>query len=129
MAVGLVVVAIGLFGIVVPSLLLELGRSLLTPMALYMVAALRILICVVLVRVAPVSRMPGVLRALGIIIIIAGVLTPFFGVERSLAVLEWWSSQGEAFMRVTAGLPVAIGLFIIYAVTSPHGFAAVRRNR
>ncbi len=124
MAIGLIMGAIGLIGIVVPSLILEFGQSLLTPAALYIVAALRIGIGVVLVRVAPVSRMPKVLVVLGILIIIAGLLTPFFGVERSRAILDWWSSQGASFMRVCAGVPVALGLFIVYAVISPRRTAA-----
>ena len=117
MAIGFIIGAIGVVGVGAPSLLLEFGRSLLTPTALYIVAALRIGIGVVLVRVAPISRMPKVLRVLGILIIIAGVLTPFFGVERSRAVLDWWSSQGPSFMRLLASVAVAFGLFIVYVVT------------
>jgi hypothetical protein len=124
MAIGLIIGAIGIVGVVVPSLLLEFGRSLLTPTALYIVAALRIGIGVVLVRIAPVSRTPKGLRVLGILIIIAGLLTPFFGVERSRAILDWWSSQGPSFMRVCAGVAVAFGLFIVYAVTSLRRTAA-----
>ena len=117
MAIGLIIAAIGIAGVGAPSLLLEFGRSLLTPTALYIVSAIRIGIGIVLVWVAPVSRMPGVLRVLGILIIIAGVLTPFVGVERSLGVLEWWSRQGPSFMRTSASLAIAFGLFIVYAVT------------
>ena len=124
MTIGLIIGALGIVGVVVPSLLVEFGRSLLTPMALYIVAALRIGIGFVFVRVAPASRTPTILRVLGIFIIIAGVLTPFFGVERSRAILEWWSNQGPSFMRVCAGVPIAFALFIVYAVTSPRRTAA-----
>lgn len=124
MAIGLIIAAIGLVGVVLPSLLLEFGRSLLTPTALYIVAALRIGIGVVLVRVAPVSRTPMILHVLGILVIIAGVLTPFFGVERSRVILEWWSSQEPSFTRACAGVAVAFGLFVVYAVTSPRRTAA-----
>jgi hypothetical protein len=117
MAIGLIIGAIGIAGVAAPSLLLEFGRSLLTPTALYIVSAFRIGIGVVLVWVAPVSRMPRVLRVLGILIIIAGVLTPFFGVERSRAVFDWWSSQGPSFMRILASVAIGFGLFIVYAVT------------
>ncbi len=119
-AIGLVIGAIGLVGVVAPSIILEFGRSLLTPAALYAVAALRIGIGVVLVRVAPDSRLPTVLRILGILIIIAGVLTPFFGVERSRAILDWWSNQGPLVTRLCLSVAIAFGLFIVYAVTSPR---------
>ena len=124
MAIGLIIGAIGLVGVVAPSLLLEAGQSLLTPTGLYIVAALRIAIGLVLVRVAPDSRTPKILRIVGVLIIIAGVLTPFFGVERSRAIFDWWSSQGLMFMRLGAGVAVAFGLFIVYAVTLPRRTAA-----
>ena len=120
LAIGLALLAIGLVGVAVPSLVLEFGQSLLTSTALYVVAALRIGIGIVLVRVAHGSRYPRVLRILGILIIIAGVLTPFFGVDRSRALLEWWSSQGLLFVRLAAGVAIAFGLFIFHAVASPR---------
>jgi hypothetical protein len=123
-AVGLIISAIGLIGVVAPLLVLEFGRSLLTPTALYFVAAFRIGIGVVLVRVAPVSRVPAVLRIVGIFVIIAGVLTLFLGVEHSRAILDWWSNQGPTFMRFCLSLPMALGLFIVYVVTSPRRTAA-----
>lgn len=122
--IGLLIGAVGLVGMVAPSLLLEFGRSLLTPTALYVVAALRIGIGVVLVRIAAVSRLPKVLRVLGVFFILAGLATPFFGVERARAVFDWWSSQGAWFMRVCAGVPVAFALFIVYAVIPPRRAAA-----
>jgi uncharacterized membrane protein len=120
MAIGLAIATIGLVVVAAPSLLLEFGQSLLTPTALYIVAAVRIGIGLVLVRVAPDSRTPKVLRIVGILIIIAGLLTPFFGVERSRAIFDWLSGQDPLFVRLGAGVAVAFGLFIIYAVTSPR---------
>jgi len=123
-AIGLSIGAIGLVGVVAPSIILDIGRSLLTPAALYAVAALRIGIGAVLVRVASASRLPTVLRIVGIVIIIAGVLTLFLGVERSRAIFDWWANQGSAFMRFCLIGPMAVGLFIVYALTSPRRTAA-----
>jgi hypothetical protein len=116
--VGVLITALGFVGLAAPSALLACAHSLQTPTALYVIAALRVGFGVVLVRVAALSRAPITLRVLGVLIIIAGIITPFFGVERSRAVVEWWSAQGSTFMRVWAGIAVAFGLFIIYAVTS-----------
>ena len=120
MAIGLAFAAIGLIGVAAPSLVLEFGQSLLTPTALYVVAALRICVGIVLVRVAPASRHPKILRVVGILIIIAGVLTPFFGVDRSRAVFDWLSSQRPLLVRLGAGVAAAFGLFIVCAVTLPR---------
>jgi hypothetical protein len=124
MALGLIVAAIGVLGVAAPSVLLEFGRSLQTTNALYSVAAVRVMFGAILLWVAPVSRTPKILRVLGVSIIIAGVFTPFFGVERSRAIFDWWSTQGSFFTRAWAIVAVVFGLFIVYAVASPRRSAA-----
>ena len=122
--IGLLIAAVCLVGVVAPSYILEIGRSLLTPMSLYGVAALRIGFGVVLLLVAADSRLPTALRVFGIAIILAGVFTLFLGVERSGAILDWWSGQGPLFMRFSLAVPLVMGLFIVYALTSPRRAAA-----
>jgi hypothetical protein len=124
MALGLIVAAIGVLGVAAPSVLLEFGRSLQTTNALYSVAAVRVMFGAILLWVAPVSRTPKILRVLGVSIIIAGVFTPFFGVERSRAIFDWWSTQGSFFTRAWAIVAVVFGLFIVYAVAPPRRSAA-----
>jgi hypothetical protein len=114
--VGLFIVAMGMFGIAAPHGLLAAVRSILTLRGLYLVAAVRIVFGVILVLVAPSSRAPRVLRLLGFIMLVAGLTTPFFGVDRARAMLDWWSAGGPAFMRLWAGFAVALGAFVVYAV-------------
>ncbi len=121
---GLVIAAIGVLGVAAPSVLLELGQSLQTTNALYFVAGVRVIFGAILLWVASASRTPRILRALGVCIIIAGAITPFFGVERSRAMFEWWSAQGSLFTRAWATVAIVFGLFVVYAVTSPRRAAA-----
>ena len=93
-SLGLIIAAVGLLGVAAPSVLLEFGRLLQSTNALYIVAGVRVMFGGVLLWVAPTSRTPRIFRVLGVFIIIAGVITPFFGVERSRAMFEWWSTQG-----------------------------------
>jgi len=123
-AMALIIAGIGVVGVVSPPLLLEFARTLLTPGALYVVAVVRVILGLVLVWVASASRAPMTFRVFGIIIIVAGVLTQFFGVERSRAVFDWWSLQTPLFMRAWAALAVVFGLFVIYALTSHRQAAA-----
>ena len=123
-ALGLIIAAIGVLGVATPLALLEFGRSLQTTNALYIVAAVRVMFGAVLLWVAPASRTPKILRVLGVFIIVAGLFTPFFGVERSRAMFDWWSTQGPLFTRMWAMVAVAFGLFIVYVVTSPRRSAA-----
>jgi hypothetical protein len=117
---GVLIAAVGLVGMAAPSVLLEFGRSLQTAGALYAVAAVRIAFGVLLWSAASASRMPRTFRVIATIVIVAGLLTPFFGVERTQAMLTWWSSQGQLFMRASTSLAVILGVFIIYAFASPR---------
>lgn len=124
MVLGLAIAVVGLLGVAAPSVLLEFGRSLQTTNGLYVVAAIRVVFGAVLLWAAPRSRMPRILRLLGALIIIAGVSTPFLGIERFRAMFDWWSSQGAFFTRAWAVVAIAFGLFIAYAVTTRRQSAA-----
>jgi len=115
-SVALFVMVVGAAGIVTPDSLLTVGRNILTPTGLYVIAALRVGIGLLLMTVAGSSRAPRTLRVVGAFVIVAGLATPLFGVERSRAILEWEAARGTALVRVGAALMVAIGGFIAYAV-------------
>lgn len=116
LVVALFVMVVGLAGVFTPDSLLTVGRYVVTPVGLYVIAALRIAIGLVLMLVAPGSRTPRTLRALGAVVFIAGLTTPFFGVERARAILDWEATQGTALLRLGAGLAIALGGFIAFAV-------------
>jgi hypothetical protein len=122
--IGAVIAGVGVVGVLAPALLLDLGRSLLSSNGLYGVAAIRVAFGVLLLLVASLSRMPRTLRVIGVIIILNGLVTPFFGVERSEALLNWFSMRGPAFVRVMALLAIAFGAFVVYVV-SPRRQPAV----
>src|ERR1022692_5166830 len=108
MALGFIVATIGAVGVVAPDVLLELGESLLTPTVLYIAAAVRVIFGAVLLWVAPVSRTPKTLRVFGVLLVLAGVITPSIGIEHSRATLDWLLSQGPLFMRAWAGVAVVL---------------------
>jgi hypothetical protein len=116
--VGLIIAAIGIVGMAAPTVLLDGMRFAQTQVGLYVVAALRVAFALVLIGAAAASRLPKTLGFLGAFIIVVGIITPFFGVGRSRAIIDWWSAQGTTSMRVWAVLAVIFGLFIIYAVAT-----------
>lgn len=117
--VGLTIAAIGVLGLVAPTVLLDAFRSAQTGLGLYVVAAVRVAFGLFLIGAAAASRLPRTLRVLGVVIIVAGIMTPFVGVERTRAILDWWSAQGTTFMRSWAVIALLLGLFILYAI-APH---------
>ena len=108
--------ALGALGVASPSRLLGVVRNFQTPMGLYFVAALRVVLGVALFFAAPTSRAPDLIRILGVVIIVMGAVTPLFGLERFRRLLDWWSAQGSAFIRAWAVLALAFGLSLAYAI-------------
>ncbi len=122
--ISLAITCLGVIGITAPDVLLEFGRSSLAPPALYWVIAVRIVFGGLLIRIAAESRFPKVLRVVGVVIIVASILTLVFGAERFLEVFDWLSAQEPMLIRVIAVLPVIVGLFFAYAINRrPHGAA------
>jgi hypothetical protein len=122
--VALLVILIGLVGVVAPDRLIMAGRYMMTPVGLYAVAALRVGMGLVLILVAPTSRAPKALRAIGAVVLVAGLATPLFGVERSRGIAGWAEAQGPAFLRGIAGILIALGSFIAFAVAAGRRSAA-----
>jgi len=119
LAIGALVILVSALSFAVPDLRLALEESVLTPTGLYAIAVGRIAIGLVFVFAAPASRAPRTLRVLGFIVIIAGLSTPWFGVARARAVVDWLASVGPWSLRLAAGVGMAIGAFIVYVFRTP----------
>ncbi len=99
---SLAIAGLGVLGVAAPALRLEFAGSLLAPPALYGVAAVRVVFGVLLVLVATESRTPRALRVIGVVLVVAGLLTPLFGTERLALFLTWFSGQAPLLIRLCA---------------------------
>jgi len=121
---SLAIAGIGALGVLAPGLLLEFGRTVSAPQAIYAVAAVRVVFGALLILVATESRMPGTLRLIGVVIVVAGLVTPLLGAERFLEAFGRFAAQGALLRRAVAILPLIVGLFFVYAINSDrHGAA------
>ncbi len=118
MAVGFCIAAFGVLGLTSPSILLELGKALQSTGGLWLLAFIRIVCGAILIWAAPNSRTPRVLIALGILIILFGLATPFIGIEKSRAMFDWWTSQGSSLARAWPVIAIVVGGYVAYVVTS-----------
>ena len=114
--VALFIMAVGVTGIIAPDRLFSLGQFVATPAGLLVVSVVRIAIGVVLIMSAPASRMPRTLQVVGAIALLAGLVTPLFGVERTKAVLAWEAAQGTMWVRIGAALALGIGGALAFAL-------------
>ena len=115
-ALCLLVAGLGAIGVVEPGALRGIARNFQTPSGLYAAAAFRVVLGGALVLAAPTSRAPRAIRAVGILILVAGLITPFFGLDRFRSLVAWWSAQGPTATRVWAGVALAFGCFVVYAL-------------
>jgi hypothetical protein len=119
LVIGVLVILASALSFAVPDLRLALEGTVLTPTGLYAIAVLRIAIGLFFVVGASVSRAPRTIRVLGLIVIIAGLSTPWFGVARSRAVLDWLADAGPWSLRLVAVVGMAIGGLIVYVFRTP----------
>ena len=119
LVIGALVILAGAISFAAPDLRLSLERSVITPDGLYAIAGLRIAIGLVFVLAARASRAPRTLRVLGLIVIIAGLSTPWFGVARARAVVNWFESAEPFLIRLAAVMGMAVGGFLVYVFRTP----------
>ena len=68
-----------------------------------------------LILAARESRGPGILRAIGAVVLVAGLATPVFGVEAARARLDWEAAHATVF-RVEGAAFVCLGGLIVSAL-------------
>jgi len=111
-----IIIAIGAMGVLFPPRLIDFVRRFQSRQGLYLAAAIRLAFGGSLFLVASSSRAPGLVGGLGIFLIAAGVITPFFGVERFQRLLDWWAARGPGFIRAWAAFALLFGLLLAYAI-------------
>ena len=112
----LFVASIGAVGVFSPPRLLAFARRFQSRAGLATAAALRLVMGAAFYLAAPDSRAPDVIRFLGVFIFLAGLATPFFGVERFRRILDRFAALGSAFLRGWAACTLGIGLLLAYLV-------------
>lgn len=116
--IGALMICIGVVGVVAPGYFLASAEYTLTPKGLYIIAALRIVVGVVLLIAASASRLPKTMRVFGIIAVLAGLTTPLMGVARARAIFNWSSVYGPGIIRFWGVIALAVGGIITFAFAS-----------
>lgn len=114
--VSLLTATLGGLGLVSPARLVDLARRFRTPAGLYAAVAVRLLFGAALFFVAPSAHATTVVRILGAVIFLAGLSLPIVGLARLRRLIDWWSAHSPAFIRAWAGVQLAFGLWLVYAV-------------
>jgi len=118
--VALFIVVVGMVGIVSPDSLTTVRRQYFaTPVGLYTAGAVRVVMGLVLILVARVSRAPKILRTLGAVMCAQGLAATLLGLDRAQAILEW-EVMHPALLRAGAVVALASGGFVALAVAKSN---------
>jgi hypothetical protein len=117
--IGVLVILLGAFSLEAPGLRISLDRAVMTPAGFYAIAAERISVGLLLAFAAAASRTPRTVRLLGLVLIAAGLATPWFGVARAEAVVNVFADSGGWLLRLDAAVGMALGGFLVYVFRAP----------
>jgi hypothetical protein len=115
-----VIIVMGGVGVVDPDTVMAMRRGYVAiPRGVYTVGSIRVALGLLLILVAPASRMPKPVPVLGVVVCAQGLIQiigmPFVGLDRARAILEW-EAMHPALLRVGALVALATGGFNAYAV-------------
>ena len=116
--ISLFIAALGALGIAFPLKLFAFARLFDSRTGIWAAAVIRLVFGFTLYQSAPTSHFPQTLVILGAIIFIAGLLTPLLGPGRVHRLFVWWEAHGLLFMRIWAGVALALALFLISAIVT-----------
>ena len=110
--IAILLIAVGLTGVLWPTALMDLAKWTFSPKGLYPAAAIRIVFGLVLLFAAGVTATPKIVRVIGAIILVGGIATAFLSAETAQRLSSWWLENGEDRLRITACVPLAVGLLL-----------------
>jgi hypothetical protein len=121
--VAVFTIVVSIAGVIAPESLTATRRLYFaTPVGLYVAAAVRLAMGLVVILYARTSRAPRTLRVLGGLMCMQALSAALLGPDRARAVLEW-EAMRTALLRAGATVALAAGCFLAFAVS---GHRAVR---
>jgi hypothetical protein len=116
LAVSILVVSLGLWGVASPAGLLAFARRWQSRTGFWAAFAFRLLFGGALWWVAPLTRMPLGIQVLAAATVISGLALPLMGYSRYLSLLSWWSGRSPGFVRAWCCAALAVGVFIFWSL-------------
>lgn len=111
--IGIVIVAIGVVYILKPSVMKRLFEFFKKGNRLYVAAPIRLALAIVFLVGAGECKQPWVIIAIGILLLISGILVIVLGPKKLVPMIEWFQGQSEILQRVLALIALAVGVVII----------------
>lgn len=111
-----VIVLISAVTLIAPAQRMAFEITLMDRAGFGVIAVMRVVIAMILILAAPKSRAPRAVRAFGIVVLVAGLATPWFATGRGQAVVNELVKSGPAVMRTNGLVGLALGGFLVYTL-------------
>jgi uncharacterized protein YjeT (DUF2065 family) len=113
--VGVLIILLGLLYIVKPQTMKSLLEFFKKGNRIYFAGLLRLVLAAVFLISATECHIPWVIIALGVLMMLGGLLVFVLGPNKIRPILEWWQRQSVILLRVLALIALAMGALVIYA--------------
>ena len=110
--IAILMIVLGLTGVFWPSGIMDFAKWSFTPKGIYVAAAVRVVIGLILLAAGDATATPKTVRVIGAVLFAAGIATAFLNGDTAQRVASWWLENGEDRLRITACLPLAAGIFL-----------------
>ncbi len=114
---GVLIAVFGAVAVVRPGVFRDLFGKLSAQATWVLAVVLRLAIGTILLMVAGETRLPQVMNIIGWLTIVAAVVILLFGPERLEAFVTWWLKQTDAWLRTSAALAFAFGVFLAWVAS------------
>ena len=111
--------AIAAFGVIVivkPALAHEWTRLLADKTGMWIATAIRAVLGLGLLAAASESKAPGILKVLGLLMLIVAILTPILGVDRHRRMIDWWLGRKQSVQMLCGAAAFVFGIALIYLI-------------
>ncbi|HEY6071327.1 MAG TPA: hypothetical protein VIU85_08140 [Chthoniobacterales bacterium] len=111
--------AIAAFGVIVivkPALAHEWTRMFADKSGMWIVTAIRALLALGLLSAASESKAPGLLKILGLLILIIAILMPILGLDRHRRMIDWWLARPRTVQMMCGAAAFVFGIGLIYLI-------------
>jgi hypothetical protein len=110
--IAMLMVLVGLTGVLWPEGLMQLATHAHSRSGLYVLAVARIVLGGLLFFAGSATRTPKTIRVIGLVIVIAGIVTALISPERAELMQVWLVARGPDTLRIAACFPLLVGVFV-----------------
>jgi uncharacterized membrane protein len=110
------IAAMGVIVIVKPALAHDMTRLFIDKSGMWIAAAIRAVLALGLFAAAPESKVPMLLRVLGLLILIIAIVMPILGLERHRRMIDWWLARKRTTQVSCGAATFVFGLVLIYLI-------------